>query len=55
MWEYMTTVVDLELLEDGSQTALRQLGNEGWEAYSSFPKFPHSAQIVIMLKRPKYV
>ena len=50
MWEYMTTIVDLELLEE-EENYLVELGRKGWEAYSAFPRFPHSQQIVIMLRK----
>lgn len=50
MWEYMTTIVHLELLE-AEDNYLRGLGVKGWEAYSAFPRFPHSENIVVMLKR----
>lgn len=50
MWEYKTTVIDLELLEV-PPSHLDELGMKGWSAYAAFPKFPHSSQIIVMLKR----
>lgn len=51
MWEYKTWTFELESL-DYPGNYMQLLGQEGWEAYSSFPSAPYSERIVVMFKRP---